>query len=151
MLVRDVFHGGPERFSMAVGAFGAGGLMGAVALLAIPPTANQRRLSVGFALLYGAVLMLTAITPWFWGIPALLVVAGASMTMSNTAANALLQSTTPRELLGQTVGLYMLAMRGGISLGALITGATVTVFGVQHALLLDGALAIVVQMVLTRL
>ena len=151
VLVRDVFHGGPGRFSTAVGAFGAGGLLGAVALLAVPPTANQRRLSVGFALLYGAVLVLTAINPWFWGVPVLLVVAGASMTVSNTAANSLLQSTAAPRLLGQTVGLYMLAMRGGISLGALITGATVGAFGVQHALLLDGSLAIVVQMLLMRL
>jgi len=117
----------------------------------VPPTANQRRLSVGFALLYGAVLVLTAINPWFWGVPVLLVVAGASMTVSNTAANSLLQSTAAPRLLGQTVGLYMLAMRGGISLGALITGATVGAFGVQHALLLDGSLAIVVQMLLMRL
>ena len=46
---------------------------------------------------------------------------------------ALLASVEP-SLLGQAVSLYMLAMRGGSSLGALLTGATVTLLGVRHAL-----------------
>ena len=65
--------------------------------------------------------------------------------ISNTAANSLLQSTAEPGHLGQTVGVYMLALRGGISLGALLTGAAVSLLGVQHALLLNGAMALVVQ------
>ena len=59
------------------------------------------------------VLVLAALNPWFWGLPPLLVLAGAAMTVSNTAANSLLQATAEPGLLGQTVSLYMLAMRGG--------------------------------------
>jgi MFS family permease len=72
------------------------------------------------------------------------------MTISNTAANSLLQATASPHLLGRTVSLYMLAMRGGISLGALLTGATVGVLGVQHAFLLNGILALIVHAVLAR-
>jgi hypothetical protein len=72
------------------------------------------------------------------------------MTISNTAANSLLQATASPRLLGQTVSLYMLAMRGGISLGALLTGATIGVLGVQHAFLLNGLLAVTVQTMLGR-
>ena len=96
-------------------------------------------------------LVLTALNPWFWGLPPLLVLAGASMTVSNTAANSLLQATASPRLLGQTVSLYMLAMRGGISLGALLTGASVSLLGVQHALLLNGVLAVAVQAALARM
>jgi predicted MFS family arabinose efflux permease len=96
-------------------------------------------------------LVLTALNPWFWGMPPLLVLAGASMTVSNTATNSLLQATAPPHLLGRTVSLYMLAMRGGISLGALLTGAAVSLLGVQHALLLDGVAALVVQAALARM
>jgi hypothetical protein len=39
----------------------------------------------------------------------------------------------------------MLAMRGGLSFGALLTGAAMGVLGVRHALLLDGVLAVAVQ------
>jgi predicted MFS family arabinose efflux permease len=151
VLVKEVFHGGAARFSAALVAFGAGGMLGAAGLLSIAPRVDGRRLSSGFALAQGAVLVLTALNPWFWGMPPLLVLAGASMTVSNTATNSLLQATAPPHLLGRTVSLYMLAMRGGISLGALLTGAAVSLLGVQHALLLDGVAALVVQAALARM
>ena len=72
------------------------------------------------------------------------------MTVSNTSANSLLQATADSRQLGQTVSLYMLAVRGGASIGALVTGATVSVLGVQHALLLNGAAAVVVQTFIAR-
>jgi predicted MFS family arabinose efflux permease len=150
MLVREVFHGSAGYFSAAVASFGLGGLLGAVALLSVPPSVDRRRLSSGFALGCGAVLMLIALDPWFWGLPLLLAFAGASMTVSNTAANSLLQVSASPRLLGQTVSLYMLAMRGGISVGALLTGATVTLLGVRHALLADGVAAAIVQLAVAR-
>lgn len=145
VLVKEVFHGGAGHFSTAVASFGIGGLMGAAGLLGTAPGADRRGVSSGFALGYGAVLILCALDPWFWGIPPLLVLAGASMTISNTAANSLLQANVRPHLLGQTVSLYMLAMRGGISLGALMTGVEVNLLGVQRALLLNGVAAMVVQ------
>jgi predicted MFS family arabinose efflux permease len=151
VLVKAVFHGGPGRFSAAVAAFGVGGLLGAAWLLSVGPTVDRRKLTSGFALVCGAVLVLIAFNPWFWGIPPLLVLAGASMTVSNTAANSLLQATADPRLLGRTVSLYMLAVRGGISLGALLTGATVSLFGVQHALLIDGVVALAIQVAIARM
>ena len=150
VLVKTVFQGGAGHFSAALVAFGVGGLLGAAGLLSIPPGVDRRRLTSGFALAHGAVLVLTALSPWFWGLPPLLVLAGAAMTVSNTAANSLLQATANPRLLGRTVSLYMLAMRGGISLGALLTGAAVSLLGVQHALLLDGVAALVIQAALAR-
>jgi predicted MFS family arabinose efflux permease len=151
VLVKEVYHGGAGRFSAAVMSFGAGGLLGAMGLLSVPSTVDRRWLSSGFALSYGALLVLTSLNPWFWGVLPLLVLAGASMTISNTAANSLLQFTANPRLLGRTVSLYMLAMRGGISFGALLTGATVSLLGVQHALLLDGLAAIVIQAAVARM
>jgi predicted MFS family arabinose efflux permease len=145
VLVKDVFHGDAGRFSAALASFGVGGLLGAVGLLGRAAQVDQRRLSSGFALVFGLVVVLTALNPWFWGLPPLLALAGASMTVSNTAANSLLQATASPRLLGQTVSLYMLAMRGGISIGALLTGAAVSWLGVKHALLFNGLLAVGVQ------
>jgi predicted MFS family arabinose efflux permease len=145
VLVKEVFAGNAAHFSIAMVSFGAGGLLGALALLSIPAAVDRRMLSSVFAIAYGVALILTALDPWFWGLPLLLGFAGAAMTISNTAANSVLQTTSDAHVLGQTVSLYMLAMRGGISIGALLTGATVTLLGVQHALLLNGVVAVVVQ------
>ncbi len=150
VLVRDVFRGGASQFSAALASFGVGGLLGAAGLLSVPPNVDRRRVSSGFALGYGAVLVLAALDPWFWGIPPLLVLAGASMTVSNTAANSILQTTAKPHLLGQTVSLYMLAMRGGMSLGSLLTGGLVGLLGVREALLLNGLLAVLTQAAVAR-
>jgi hypothetical protein len=45
----------------------------------------------------------------------------------------------------------MLAMRGGISVGALLTGASVSLLGVQHALLLNGLAAVGIQVAVARM
>lgn len=150
VLVKQVFHGGPGQFSAAMVAFGAGGLIGGASLLSVPASVDRRRISAGFAIAFGILLVLTALSPAYWMVPPLLVLAGASMTVSNIAANVLLQSMSSQRLLGQTVSLYMLAMRGGLSVGALVMGASVSLLGVQRALLINGALAVVLQGAVAR-
>jgi MFS family permease len=150
VLVKDAFHGDASHFSIAVGAFGVGGLLGAIMLLFVDATSDRRYLSSWFAGAFGVVLVLTAINPWFWGLPTLLVVGGMAMSVSNISANTLLQANTPSQLRGQAVSLYMLAMRGGLSIGSLLTGVSVSLLGVNHAMFINGALAVVAQVVVGR-
>ena len=147
VLARDVFHASAGQFSAAVASFGAGGLLGAISLLSVGPSVDRRRLSVYAAIASGALVVLVAINPWFWGLPPLFVAAGATMTISNTSANTLLQAAASPHALGQAVSLYMLALGAGFSVGALLTGAMVSAIGVQPALLIDGIAAVVVQIV----
>ena len=145
ILVRDILHGDAGRFSVAVASFGVGGLLGATGLLGVASQRDRRRLSSGFALAYAVVLIAVASTRTFWILPPLLVVAGAAMTISNTSANTLLQASAGTRQLGRTVSLYMLAVRGGFSIGALLTGAEISLLGIQRALLLNGVTAIMIQ------
>jgi hypothetical protein len=48
------------------------------------------------------------------------------------------------------MSLYMLSMRGGLSVGALLTGALVSRIGVRQALLADGCLALLLLAVVGR-
>ena len=150
VLVKDVLHGDAGEFSVAIGAFGVGGLLGAVGLLGVDATHDRRRLSSCFAAGYGVVLTLAAANPWQWGLPALLVLAGITMSVSNTSANTFLQAIVPSQLRGRAVSLYMLAMRGGLSIGSLVTGISVTMLGVRHALLINGILAAIAHVIIGR-
>jgi MFS family permease len=143
VLVKEAFHGEVGHFSLAVGAFGVGGMLGATGLLAMDPRRDRRPLSSWFAAGYGAIVVLAALNPWFSGLPVLFVLARLAMTASNASANTLLQATAPVRIRGQTVSLYMLAMRGGVALGSLLTGVSVSLLGVREALLINGALAVV--------
>lgn len=150
VLVKTVLHGDVAGFSLAITAFGAGGLLGSIALLGVDAGRDRRGISSWLARCYGAVLVLVALNPWLWGLPFLLAVAGFAMTVSNTSANTLLQAACLPELRGQTVSLYMLAMRGGASLGSLLTGLSVSLLGAREALLINGLLAVVAQVAVGR-
>jgi MFS family permease len=150
VLVKDALHGDASEFSIAIGAFGVGGLLGAVGLLGIDPTHDRRWLSSWSAAGYGVIVALCALNPWFWGLPVLLVLAGVSMSMGNTSANAFLQAAVPPQLRGRAVSLYMLAMRGGLSIGSLLTGMSVSALGVRHALLINGVIAAAAQIIVGR-
>jgi predicted MFS family arabinose efflux permease len=150
VLVKDVLHGDASEFSLAIGAFGIGGLLGAIGLLGVDAQRDRRWLSSGFAASYGAITAVAAINPWFWGLPILLVFAGLSMAVSNTSANALLQATVAARLRGRTISLFMLAVRGGISIGSLITGVSVNLLGERYALLINGILALAAHIMIGR-
>jgi MFS family permease len=150
VLVRELHHGNVADFSLTVGAFGVGGLLGALVLLALDPARDGRAFSSACAALYGAAVLLAALNPWAWALPPLFVVAGIAMTASNATANTLLQSVAPVAIRGRSVSLFMLAVRGGASLGGLVTGAAVTAFGVRHALLVNGACAIAAHAAIGR-
>jgi len=152
VLVKDVLHGDASGFSLAIGAFGIGGSLGAVGLLGVDAQRDRRWLSSGFAASYGAITAVAAINLWFWGLPILLVFAGLSMAVSNTSANAnaLLQATVAARLRGRTISLFMLAVRGGISIGSLIIGVSVNLLGVRCALLINGILALAAPIMIER-
>jgi len=148
VLVKEVFGGSSNQYSGAVAAFGVGGLLGAVGMLAVPPGADRRRWSSRAAVGYGLAILLVAVLPSCRPLPAMMVVAGTSMAITNISANSLLQMAADRRLLGRSVSLYMLAMRGGMSLGALLTGLASHVLGVRAALLIDGLAAVAIQLVI---
>jgi MFS family permease len=151
VLVKNVWHGSAAQFSIAIGAFGVGGLLGGVGLLGVDPGRDRRRICTMFAVSYGVLLMAIALNAWAGLLPVLLVVAGVTMSVTNTSANTFVQSAAAANLRGQAVSVFMLASRGGTALGALATGLSVEVWGIRTALLINGALAVAAQLLIGRI
>jgi MFS family permease len=151
VLVKDVWHGTAAQFSAVIGAFGVGGLLGGVGLLGVDPGRDRRRICAAAAALYGVLLAAIALNPWADALPALFVVAGVMMSLTNTSANTVVQSAAAENLRGQAVSLYMLASRGGTALGGLATGLSVELLGIRYALLINGVLAVIAQLQIGRI
>lgn len=145
VLVKAVSGDGLGRFSLTIAAFGVGGLIGSIALLGVDAERDRRGLSASGAVAFGALLVAAATCPWPDALPAVYLLAGIAMTVANACANTDLQAATLPARRGRAVSLFMLAMRGGLALGALVTGLTVSAFGVRHALLANGLVAVAVQ------
>ncbi len=145
VLVQQSMHGDIGHFSLAVGAFGVGGLLGGISLLGLDVNRNRRPIASAFAGLYGLIVVLASQAVSVWGLTLLFACAGYAMTMSNTSANTLLQAASSSAVRGQTVSMFMLVMRGGMALGGLITGISIGLLGVREALLLNGLMAVLLQ------
>ena len=145
VLIKEVFHSDAAHFGGALSAFGVGGLLGAVLVLTINGRIDRRRLSSVSAIVYAFLVIAISMNRSFLGLAALLVLAGAALTTTNISINSMLQVTAKDQIRGQTASLYMLAMRGGLSLGSLIMGFSVHFFGITEALLTHALIAVLIH------
>jgi len=150
VLIKNVFHSDAIHFGQAIAAFGTGGLVGATGILAVEGRVDRIKLCSGAAVLYGLLLGLVALNRSLPLLSGLLVLCGAAMTASNVSANSILQYTAHDRIRGRTSSLYMLAMRGGLSLGNLIAGVSVTYLGVSRVFLINGIVAMLIQTLIYR-
>lgn len=148
VLVKDVFLGGSLDFSIAMSSFGVGALLGASSLIFIKPSRDRRTIASLFAICFGSSITLIGLNPFNQLLPVLMALAGYAMIITNISVNSLLQVHAPELLRGQAISLFLMASRGGIGLGALVTGISVNYVGVSGALTINGLLAIALQLML---
>lgn len=150
VLVRDAFHLGSTEFGGALSVFGFGGLIGAAVVLPLKTNRHRQILSNLAALGLSAVVVGMALDHTFGVLLVLVFIAGAAMVASNTAANAILQSSIDGRIRGRVSSMYTLALRGGAPLGSLATGIVTSHWGVRTALLINGSLALACHGALIR-
>jgi hypothetical protein len=110
VLVRQSFGASAGLFSVALAAFGAGGLAGATMLLALDPAGDNRRTGSRFATAFGVFVVAIALAPRGWLLPVIAVCGGCAMTASNTLANTVVQATIGSRGRGKAASVYMLAL-----------------------------------------
>ena len=61
-----------------------------------------------------------------------------------STVTSLIQLIAPNEMRGRVVSIYMLAFRGGMPLGSLVSGYLATFLGAQAVISINGILLVVV-------
>src|SRR6185369_6978699 len=146
VLIKDVFHAEVGTYGGAMTAFGIGGLLGAAtSFISLPALFKGDKLASVIAIVLGFVMLSVGLTHSFPFLITLLVISGAALTASNIAVNIFLQENILNTIRGRVVSLYQLALSGGISIGALLTGFVVTQLNISTALVINGTLAIIFQ------
>jgi len=147
VLVKDIFSGQIKDFGNGSSAFGMGGLAGA--LLAFFFARKIKVKTPGqFGWLLGVVVAGVALCRSLTLFMVLMLLGGFLLTVANTASNSNLQSRATNHVRGRYASLYQLSFRGGIALGALLTGFVASRFGIVTAFFLNGALAVIFHSVL---
>jgi predicted MFS family arabinose efflux permease len=134
VFVRDVFHKGPETYTLLLVCSGAGSICGALAVAASEKMKGQGRLTLLILTLLGLLTTGFAISRWLPASCTLMFFAGAAVMASASLMLSLAQLISTDAMRGRVMSVYNLAFRAGIPLGALGLGKLIPMFGVSKSL-----------------
>ena len=142
------FHQGAGEFGILSSAFAVGSVVGAL-LAARREKPRFRSVALSGAG-FGFALIAAALMPTYLSFGLVLPLVGiTSITMLNNA-NAYVQTTTPPELRGRVMSLYMAIFMGGTPIGAPLIGWVANVYGPRWGLIVGatgGLLAALVALI----
>lgn len=140
LMARTAFDAGADAFGMLMAAIGLGSLIAAFAVATLGR--STLRLLLYGAMAFGALELLTAVTPWFVGALALLVGVGYAGILVTSSANTQLQLSAPDALRGRVMSVYSLMFTGVTPIGAMITGLMANVLQVRTTLAIEASLCL---------
>jgi MFS family permease len=146
----DVLHAGPRGFGVLLAAGGCGAIVGAL-------LAGSRRSSAGAGVLValgqgalGLGLVALGTIRNFAVAVATMVVIGISVALQLSTSNGFLQTTSPPQLRGRAVALYLWLFAGLAPIGALLAGAVAERAGAPATVAGVGAVCVVSAVVVAR-
>jgi len=140
LMSRVVFGTGAGAFGIASAVFAVGALIGA--LVAARRSRTGMRMLVWAGLAFGLLEAATALMPFYWSFLVLLVPTGLAVISFSTLANSSIQLSTPAEMRGRVMGIYMLVFLGGAPFGAPLTGWVAEQVGTRIAMLAGAVISI---------
>jgi predicted MFS family arabinose efflux permease len=134
VFVRDVFHKGPETYTLLLVCSGGGSICGALAVATSERLKGQGRLTLLILALLGLITAGFAVSRWLPASCTLMFFAGAAVMASASFMLSLAQLISTDAMRGRVMSVYNLAFRAGIPLGALGLGKLIPMFGVSKSL-----------------
>jgi MFS family permease len=140
VLAQQVFGQGVDTYTRMMSYSGAGAVVGA---LGVAWLGRFDGMGVVLLRLQAVFSVLMIGIAWSRALPLtylLLFLAGVSTIITTSLVTSLVQLVAPDEMRGRVMSIYMVAFRGGMPLGSLLSGALVTQLGLPMALTLNGVL-----------
>jgi MFS family permease len=134
-----VFDTGATGYGVLNSVVAVGALAGALLSARRVRTPRLRNL-VGIASILAVTEMVAAIQPSLWTFIPLLSALGMAALMFLTAAQSMVQLTTPDGLRGRVSGIYNLVFIGGGAIGGPLVGFLAQHWGARSGLLLSGVI-----------
>jgi MFS family permease len=144
IFAQNVFHEGADTYSHLMAFSGAGSVAGAlvVAWLGKFPRMGMTALLVLAA--YGLLILGFALSRTLWLSDLLLFFTGAALMVVFSTVTSLVQLIAPENMRGRVMSIYMVAFRGGMPLGSLVSGYVATFIGAPRVIALNGILLVAV-------
>jgi len=142
----SVFHEGASTYSHLMAFSGAGSIVGALIVASLGKYKRMGLLALLVQALYGLLIIAFAMSRVLWISDVLLFLTGAALMVVFSTVTSLIQLLAPNEMRGRVMSIYMVAFRGGMPLGSLVSGYFATLIGAPLVIGINGALLIVVAL-----
>jgi predicted MFS family arabinose efflux permease len=149
VIVQNIFHRGPQTYTLFLVCSGAGSICGALIVASIEKMKGKDRATLFTLISLGLITIGFALSRWLPLSCILIFLAGMAIMASASMMLSLAQLTATDAMRGRVMSVYNLAFRAGFPLGALALGRIIPLVGISAAL--SGAGAILAAVSLTFL
>jgi predicted MFS family arabinose efflux permease len=146
VIVRAVFHQGPETYERLLICSGAGSIVGALIVAASERLKGQGYIALLTLMGLGIAIGGFALSKWLPLSCILIFICGAAIMASASLMVSLVQIIVPDHVRGRVMSVYNLAFRAGIPLGSLALGKLIPIVGVSAALGGSGLILVAVAL-----
>jgi MFS family permease len=144
IFAQKIFHEGADTYSHLMAFSGAGSIVGALLVAWLGKYKKMGWTALVVQAAYGVLIIAFALSRTLWISDILLFFTGATLMIVFSTVTSLVQLIAPNEMRGRVMSIYMLAFRGGMPLGSLVSGWLATSLGAPMVIGINGALLIVV-------
>jgi MFS family permease len=141
---RSVFNADASTYSRLMAFSGAGSIVGALIVAWLGKFKRMGLTALLMQAIYGALILAFSLSHVLWLSEILLFFTGAALMMVFSTVTSLVQLIAPDNMRGRVMSIYMVAFRGGMPLGSLVSGYLATLIGSPLVIGMNGVLLIVV-------
>jgi predicted MFS family arabinose efflux permease len=142
LFAQRVFHQGASTYSHLMAFSGAGSILGALIVAWLGKFRRMGLTALLVQAIYGVLIIGFAVSRVLWVSDVLLFLTGTALMVVFSTVTSLVQLIAPNEMRGRVMSIYMLAFRGGMPLGSLVSGYLATRLGAPLVIGINGALII---------
>ena len=144
IFARSVFHEGAGTYSRLMAFSGAGSIVGALIVAWLGKFRHMGLTTLVMQVVYGLLIIAFASSRILPLSGVLLFFTGTALMVVFSTVTSLVQLIAPNEMRGRVMSIYMLAFRGGMPLGSLVSGWLATYLGAPLVIGINGLLLIAV-------
>jgi len=140
IFAQKIFHEGADTYSHLMAFSGAGSIIGALTVAWLGKFKRMGLTALLMQIVYGGLIIAFAMSRTLVLSEVLLFLTGFALMIVFSTVTSLVQLIAPNEMRGRVMSIYMLAFRGGMPLGSLVSGYLATLTSAPTVLIVNGVL-----------
>jgi predicted MFS family arabinose efflux permease len=141
---KDVFKADASTYSRLMAFSGVGSVVGALVVAWLGKFKRMGLTALLMQAIYGTLILAFSLSHVLWLSEILLFFTGAALMMVFSTVTSLVQLIAPDNMRGRVMSIYMVAFRGGMPLGSLLSGYLATLIGTAVVIGMNGVLLVIV-------